>query len=266
MRWTRRTVILGLVSAALAVVVLRLGWLAVVRDRARVVTGPIERAAGEGTEALLGPIRSFFQIGELTKQVRSLEGESARLRAENARLRSVEQENTELRGALRLLPQVTPAPVLADVVGPTTDGVTTAVRINRGARDGIRPRSPVLGSDGSVVGRVRDVAANTAEVDLLAGGTFRVAARATDTGAQGIVRGLRGLDVIIEGVPRTDELRAGDTLVTTGIDGVFPPHLFIGTIRSVRSPEHAIFQEASVRVSVDVHRLRLVAVLPPLSE
>ncbi|TSC64453.1 MAG: rod shape-determining protein MreC [Parcubacteria group bacterium Gr01-1014_106] len=187
--------------------------------------------------------------------------EIARLRAEHAHSASIEQENVKLREALQALPRTGVRVVVADVSGISTDGASAVLRINRGARDGIDADAAVVAVDGVAVGRVSSVQASTATVELLSGGNIRVAARDLETNAEGIVRGVRGLDIIFEGVPRTQSLRVGDRLVTTGLDGYFPPHLFLGTLASVRAPENAIFQEASVQLPLDLHRLTLVAVV-----
>ena len=132
---------------------------------------------------------------------------------------------------------------------------STAVPPKVASTDSVAP------ADGVVVGRVSSVQMTSATIELLTGGKVRAAARTLDTGAEGIVRGVRGLDVVFDGVPRTQTLRVGDRLVTNGIDGRFQPHMLIGTIVSVRAPENAIFQEASVQLPLDLHRLKVVAVL-----
>lgn len=265
MRRIRATVLLGLVTALVALLVFRTNLLAPLFDAGRASGAPVERTLGRTGSTIGGTLTAFVRVGTLTARVRELEAALAQATAEAARLESLQEENAHLRTALDLRARVPLPLVMAEVTGPSTDGVSVAVRINRGADDGIQPRAPVLSADGIVVGRVRAVVANTATVDLLTGGQFRVTVRDLATRAQGVVRGVRGLDVVVEGVPRTEALRVGDRLVTTGIDGVFPPHLLVGTVRTVRAPEHAIFQEGSVQLPLDPRRLSLVAVItePP---
>lgn len=257
--WLR--VLLGLVGVSLLVLALRNGWLHGPLGAARTAFAPLESSITAAGETVGGVLWSFLKVGTLTRRVRSLEEELVRLRAERAREVSLEQENVELRRALALLPRTRFRQVTADVTGISTDGASTVFRINRGANDRIAPDAAVIAADGVAIGSVSSVEASTATVELLTGGKVRVAARALDTGAEGIVHGVRGLDVIFDGIPRTQTLRVGDRLVTTGLDGNFPPHLFLGTVVSVRAPENAIFQEASVQLPLDLHRLKVVAVL-----
>lgn len=261
MRVVRARTLLGLVALVLLLVSIRAGWVSDVRGVSRAVTGPVERAAGRSGETIGGVLASVLSVTRLTERVRALELELANAAADRAREESIAQENDRLRAELGLLPRERFSLLSADVIGPTTDGLSDAVRINRGSTNGIPLGAPVIVADGVVVGRVSDVAASGATIDLVTSGRVRVTVRDLATKAEGIVRGVRGLDVTIEGVPRTETLRVGDRLVTTGIDGVFPPHLFVGTIKTVRAPEHAIFQEGTVQPPLDLHRLRTVAVI-----
>lgn len=258
---TRSRVLLGGAGVALLVLALRSGWLNGPLGVLRTGLAPVEKSVTSVGETVQGVVWSFLRVGTFSRRVRLLEEELARLRTEQARDASLEQENEELRRALSLLPRTGFRHVAADVTGISTDGVSTVVRVNRGAHDHIPVDAAVIAADGVVVGRVSSVQMASATVELLTGGKVRAAARALDTGAEGIVHGVRGLDVVFDGVPRTQTLRVGDRLVTTGIDGNFPPHLLIGTVVSVRAPENAIFQEASVQLPLDLHRVKIVAIL-----
>lgn len=258
MRRIRPRVVVTLGALALAVLFGH-RYVSAPLDTGRTVTGAAELVGGGFGRGLIDTVRGFVRTGTLTRRVKELELDVARLTADAARLESLKEENTQLRQALGLPARASLRLVFADVLGPATDGASTALRINRGAADGLVDRAPVLAADSIVVGRLSHVLAHTATVDLLTSGRVRVAVRDLATDAEGLVRGIRGLDVIVESIPRTAEVRPGDQLVTTGIDGVFPPHLLVGTVRSVRAPEHAVFQEASIQLPLDLLRLRLVA-------
>lgn len=237
------------------------GWRGWVWGFGQGIVNQVALRLGRLGEVVGGRVFSLVRVSALSERLRELETEVARLEGNRARLESVEQENAELRSALRLLPFDRFTLVSADVVGPATDDVTSALRINRGTADGVVEGDPVIAADGVVVGRVAIAHARSATIDLVTGGRVRVTVRTLGTGAEGIVRGVRGLDVIVESVLRTKELRPQDRLVTTGTDGIFPPHLLVGTITSVAAPENAIYQNGSVETPFDLHRLRIVAVI-----
>lgn len=251
-------ILLGILLIALAA---RAQWLRRAGDGVGQLVSPVADGAATTGEVSGGIVRSLFGITRLSSRVRALEYEIAKLRAEETRAASIERENAELREALTLLPRDRFTLVSADVTGPSTDGLSGTLRVNRGYRDGVAEGQAVIAADGVVVGKIASADANSSLVDVITSGRVRLTARTLRTGAEGLVRGLRGLDVIIENVPRTSELTPLDRLVTLGTDGIFPPHLFIGTVKSVRSPENAIFQEASVQLPLDLHRVRIVGVI-----
>jgi rod shape-determining protein MreC len=65
-------------------------------------------------------------------------------------------------------------------------------------------------------------------------------------------------------VPRTDQLRAGDLAITSGIGGIFPAGIVVGTVTQVRQRDVDVFQEALVEPAIEMKSLeRLYVVLRP---
>lgn len=241
-------------------------WLGVADQMESVilrVSGPVVARTAEVTWGLGGVVKSFLRLTTLSRSVRVLEEEQARLVSELSRLTGVQEENARLRKELALLPRQQFRLVSADVIGRNTDGVAEALTINRGTRDGIEAGLPVIVHDGLVVGRIHAAAAFSATVILLTDPRFLASAESPATQAEGLVRGARGLDIVMDTVPRTAVLNAGDRIVTTGTDGVFPPQLLVGTVQSVDAPGNEIFQTARLLPPVDLRRLRQVSVILP---
>jgi len=151
--------------------------------------------------------------------------------------------------------------VNADVVGHSTDGGKDALIINRGSRDGIKEGMPVIMSSGVVVGKIARADGLIATVMLISDADFKLAAIVNGTKAPGLVRGTKGLDVSLEQVPREEKIKIGESVVTTGVDGIFPADLLVGKIRSVDAPENEIFQSAKVTPVIDIREARIVSVI-----
>jgi cell shape-determining protein MreC len=79
--------------------------------------------------------------------------------------------------------------------------------------------------------------------------------------ARGIVRGHGDEPLVFELVARGDDVRAGDIVISSGLGGVYPKGLRIGTIGEVADPEEELVQTASLAPSVDFGRLEQVFVL-----
>lgn len=225
----------------------------------RAVT-PISRATVAVRDAVGGSLSSFLRVRRLSRTVRILEEEAGRLQALVARMEGVEKENAALREQLKLLPRAKTRLITADVTSRTTDGLTEGLVINRGARDGIQTGHPVIVSDGILVGRIQRVESESAIVALLSDSSFR-AAGITSGGAEGLVRGVRGINLVMETIPRTVPVYVGDGVVTSGSDGLFPRDLLVGTIQSVEAPENDIFQSAQLTSPITIRNLRFVSIL-----
>ena len=85
------------------------------------------------------------------------------------------------------------------------------------------------------------------------------------TRARGIVAGLVDDGLIMKYADRSQDVRAGDTVVTSGLDGIFPRGLLVGTIQSVRREGPGLFLSVRITPAVDFRELEQVLILtqPP---
>ncbi len=255
-----RNIIAGLLVALLAVALSR-RWFSPVESVTLRQMSPFIRVIAGLVEETRGVLRSFIAVGQLSRATRIMEEENARLGALLARLESVEQENDVLRRQVDLVPRRAQRFIAADIVSRTTDGVIDGWVINKGSRDGVQTGSPVTVEDGVLVGRVLRTESLTSVVATVADASFRASVQTIGTRAEGLARGVRGIDVVLDTVPRTSELRDGDRVVTTGTDGIFPPFLYVGSVRSVTARANEIFQSARITPAVNFRSLRIVSVL-----
>jgi rod shape-determining protein MreC len=245
----------------LLLLALQKGWFGPLQSGILRTLSPLTSGVTFAVEETFGALRSFFRIGSLSRAVRILEEKNARLQSLVARRQGLEEENAQLREQLELLPRAKHTLVTADVVSRSTDGVSEALILNRGTRDGIQTGMPVIVSDGIVVGRIQSAQPYSALAVLLTDPSFRVGAETLGTNAEGLVHGVRGIGIVMDTIPRTSTVKVGDSVVTTGTDGAFPPHLLIGTIHSVDAPGNDIFQSARIAPTVNIQRLRVISVI-----
>jgi rod shape-determining protein MreC len=118
-----------------------------------------------------------------------------------------------------------------------------------------------------VIGRViQPVSPRAALVQLLIDRNAAAGALLERTRAQGVVIGFGNGELRMEYVPGTSDVKPGDLVVTSGIDGIYPKGFVIGTVDAVdrgQGPYHEIV----VRPAVDFSRLEevLVVLTPPAS-
>ncbi|QXD17270.1 rod shape-determining protein MreC [Rhodocaloribacter litoris] len=170
--------------------------------------------------------------------IRALE-ENDRLRAENIRLssevarsREAILENDRLRRLLGLRDTLA-FPVRAVRI-VSKDSQRRRLRIDAGAEDGVAEDMAVIDTRG-ILGRVHLVAPHYAEVMTYLDTDFRVPARIQPIQVDGIIRweGKHPEQLLMEFVVKTEPVRKGQRVVTSGYSGIFPAGYPIGVVDSV---------------------------------
>ncbi len=141
------------------------------------------------------------------------------------------------------------------------------IYIDKGYGDGIRPDMAVITADG-VVGKVlRADPANrhVAQVLLIDDQTSGVGAILDKTRLQGILRGTPAGEVVLEKVMSDETVPAGEQVLTSGGDGIFPKGLLVGRVTKV-APGSDLFLNIRVRPAADLSRLEEVLVVTKIDE
>ena len=115
-----------------------------------------------------------------------------------------------------------------------------------------------------VVGRIVELNDYGARVLLMVDPQSSIDGRIVRTRAQGLVQGTpdrREHLCQLAFSLRTEDLRQGDEVVTSGLDGRFPPGLLLGTIQSVKKGEIGIFQDAKLLPAANFDQLEEVLVI-----
>ncbi|MCW5873421.1 MAG: rod shape-determining protein MreC [Anaerolineales bacterium] len=200
--------------------------------------------------------------------IASLRQENAQLRAENAQLQTeivtLQQQVTEgeLLSALLDFARARPenAYQAAGVIGQDPSPFLHYIIINRGSDDGIRRGMPVVSQQG-LVGRVVQVTATAARVELITDPGSQVSVRMQPSEVDGLLSGSVTTQLGIDLIPLDANLQSGDLVFTSGIGGVYPGNILVGQISNVRREATALFQTASVQPAVDFSRLEIVLII-----
>lgn len=234
------------------------GWL-VAPLRAGIITSalPFQNIFSTTAFQLRDTFHFFLSIGELKNENERLEKERVRLLADNAKLADVSKENEELRRQLELLPREKFSLKSAEVIGRDVNWLY----INSGSFDGLQKGMPVIVNAGVLIGRVAEAFPYSSKVMLISNQESLINGIAIDTDARGIVKGEYGLGLLFDAVLQSDVLKAGDTVVTSGLGGDMPKGLLIGTLQEPRFGSDRLFQQAPLVSPVKLDRLRYVFVI-----
>ena len=170
------------------------------------------------------------------------------------------EENRRLRALLGFVPPMEFKIVPTEIIGVFGAGIPKTVTINLGAKDSIMVNQTVIDRYG-LAGRVAQVMEDYAVVYLLTEPRCRVSARVKRSREQGIIRYELGRGMYLDNCPRQGDVVIGDTIITSGLGGVFPEGLVIGTIKSVDAPENDFFYDIAVEPAVNFNGLDELYVL-----
>lgn len=154
----------------------------------------------------------------------------------------------------------------AKVVYNTVNFEKNYLQINRGSNYGIRDNMAVLNSDGAVVGQVVNVSPNFSSVMSLLHVQSSVSASIKTTGEAGKVEwdGKDPRFVVLRGIPKSVQVKVGDTIVTSQYSYNFPPDKMIGTIANVSSDPASGFYLLKIRTAVNFSNIQQVFVVENL--
>src|SRR5688500_318391 len=228
--------------------VVTFGAFAEVQRGAAGLTGSI-RDAWSGYGNLRG-VREENE--ELRRQLGALQVEFQQERARAERARQLERL---LGFQQELRVETTPASVIGASASLEFRGIT----IDRGSNTGVTANMAVIAPTG-IVGRIVTPTAHASKVQLLIDRNAAAGALVERTRAQGIVIG-SGADVLrMDFVAATADVKVGDVIVTSGVDGIYPKGFVIGKVEQVDNG-NGIYKAISVHPSVEFNKLEEVLVV-----
>lgn len=228
-----RFVFFFVLSVVLLVADARFNYLQVVRQAVGTVVYPVQRIGSLPAE-LFGRIGEFFVTQtRLQRENDQLRRTELRNSAELQVLKKLESENKHLRELLSLRERVERTFVSAEVLYGHRDPFTRRVVVDRGVQHGVHPGWAVVDENG-VVGQVTRVFPWLSEVTLITDKEQAVPIQAVRSGLRGVTFGI-GYDGTLElrFMPVNADIQNGDLLVTSGIDGTYPPGLPVAVVSNV---------------------------------
>ena len=188
-------------------------------------------------------------------------------------LNDLKKDNEKMKEALKLQDTLNDYSLInATVIARNPDTWRDIVTINKGANDGLTPQMSVM-SDNVLVGKVLDVNPTSARVALLSNNDntlVRVAAMIQGE-KESIYGTLTGFDhekniLIMSQIQATQEIKVGDKVVTSGLGGVSPSSLYIGTVEEVAMDRFGLYKEVRIKPAADTNDVRYVTVVKRTSE
>jgi rod shape-determining protein MreC len=201
---------------------------------------------------------NYFYLRGVRQENRELRDQIEQLQIEQVRMKQDADQAHRLQALLGFKEQFIAKTLAAQVIGSSGSEQSRTVTIDRGSRDGIQPDMAVIAATG-VVGKVISVFKSTAQVLLINDQQSGVGTILEQSRLQGVLKGKSSGELVIDKIMPDEQVKAGDRVLTSGGDQIFPKGLIIGNVdRIEKGPE---FLQVTVKPSAALNRLEEVLVI-----
>jgi rod shape-determining protein MreC len=250
----------GLAVLSFAGLLFVLGLTSTLVARPPLLTPAVEGLTGACLAVFSEPVR----LARALTGSRPTTSRLMQLELELSSLRRAEAENRRLRAMLEYPAPIGYALVPARILGLDLDPLRGFAWVDVGTGAGVGEGAAVLTVDG-LAGVVDQVQGGRSRVRLLLSEATAVSVRNVRSRALGIVDWDPGQGRLrVDQVPYRADFALGDTLVSSGLGGVFPPDLPVGTVASVSEPPERLLKDVALDPFVAFHQLEEVFVLTPV--
>ena len=224
-------------------------------------SAPLQRGLVWAVDEVREGFSSYVMLRHVREDNARLSQQNSQLGLQLSQFIEVQLENQRLRSMLEFSKAHEGKKIAAKVLGVNPVATLLSVRIDKGEKEGTARGMPVVTFSG-VIGHILRTTEHTSDVLLMTDTNSRMGvllqksrARATAQGA-GANQSLQ-----LENVLRAENLSEGETVLTSGTDGVFPSGLMVGQVASVQQTKHGMFQTAVIVPAVDMNKLEEVFVI-----
>lgn len=259
-----RLMIFSMLSLVLLIADARFNYITVLRQVTAVIVYPLQRLAA-APATIGGHIADFFVThGALRNDNRELTQKNLELAREAQQTRALQLENAHLRGLLAARERITVPSTAAEILYAARDPFARKVMIDQGLQRDIEPGRPVVDHVG-VIGQVTRVYQWLSEVTLITDKGHLVPVMNVRTGFRAVLAGT-GDDGKLElrFIPLAADFQNGDQLVTSGIDGIYPPGLPVAEVTHVERNTAYLFASITCKPVAGVNNHAQVLVLGPM--
>lgn len=230
------------------------------RQGVALLIAPVQKVSASSVRGVRESLSVLASLGRLRRENAELAGAVRRLQLDNARLREQARENEILRTELEYRRRTRWAFIPAEVIGCDPASWLERRVVNRGSTDGVVRGAGVIAPEG-VVGRVSEVTLYTATIMLLPDTQSSVAGVIERSRVPGTIKGFGKPRLGMMHVSGSDDVRAGDTVLTSNVSSIYPPGLAIGEVTGARPAETGLMLSIQVRPRVNFKTLDRVLIL-----
>jgi len=227
------------------------------------VFNPIQNGIIYLKNKITGNTEELAKITSLEQENQNLKDSNSKLQEQVRELEVLKSENNTLKEYLNLKNKYADySTVPGYVISRTYSNYDKIITINVGSNDGIEVNMPVISEQG-LVGRVMSVAGSSAKVETIIDTASTVSANISSAKESMLVRGTISStnELQVSSIPTEATILQGDEIVTSGLGGIYPKGILIGTVDSVVNTKNEVDRYATVKTATDFNLLSEILVI-----
>lgn len=227
------------------------------------IVAPIQNGLVHLKNRVQGNSAFFADLDNLKAENAELKKRNSELEQKVRELESIKAENTTMKEYMHLSEKYNNySTVPAYVINRDVSNYSSAIVINVGTDDGVKENMTVI-ADKGLVGHVVSVTNNTAKVQVIVDPASTVSATISVSNETIVCKGTISDNKILRAtyIPTGAELIQGDSIVTSGMGGIFPKGIHIGTIKEIITTRNTMDRYAVIEPAVDFSKVDSVLVI-----
>ncbi len=224
---------------------------------------PVQNGLTYLKNKITGNSTFFSDINTLKTENESLKEKNSELEKSLRELEVIKAENETLKQYVNLKDKYTEyTTVPGYVINRDTSNYSNVIIINIGENDGIKSGMAVIANEG-LVGHIISVTDTTAKVQTLVDTSSAVSSVVGTTRDAIIVKGNLDNKTMLKGtyIPTTSSILEGDKIETSGLGGIYPKGITIGTVKSVINTKNTTNRYVLIEPAVNFNKLETVLVI-----
>lgn len=231
----------------------------VIKNFFYLISQPIQKTLWRVGNNVSDFFKAVSEIKNLKKENEELKLRIQELLGEKVASGELQRENEFLREALGLGLEKEFKLQIVEVIGK--DISQDSILINNGAIDGISEGFSVITQQKTLVGEIAKVYKNFSKVALISNKESSFDAKVYEKDLEGVVKGKGNFKLFLELLPKEEEIKEGDLVVTTSLSGIYPGGLLVGQIKEVKKSDIEPFQMAEIQPSFDIGEIESLFVI-----
>jgi rod shape-determining protein MreC len=227
------------------------------------VFSEVQRGANTVATGVRSSWQNYFALQQVQEENEQLKQQISALQIRLQQERNLAQQSESLQKLLQLKTATELMTTAGSVIAGSASPEFRTITVDKGTSDGVHADMAVI-SPAGVVGRIIQPSARASKVQLLIDRNAAAGALVERTRAQGVAVGTGTDELRMDYVSGSADVKAGDAVVTSGIDGIYPKGFVIGQIQSVRRGAGQ-YSSIVVRPAVDFSAIEavLIVLTPP---